>query len=503
MDNLYSSAGYIIYPRSCKVVSQDGKALTIRTKTFQLLMLLIESQGEILSKTHILQTIWNDVVVDEQVIFQSIKELRKIFASSEVIKNYPRKGYAWVPEVETLTQANFHASKPKGSGKFLRRNNFFAAALVSLLLIIFVFLEFFNTPSVINGSIVVLPVQTDIADSDHNWVRYGGMDQLIQSLSSSEHHGVLQTDYVLEVMARAKIPTGNVSQQQLNQIFQVSGATLLVELNLTGSVQDYQLIYSLHERNKMVRGAVLDSSIRGAIDQVAKIVATRLGQDKLANVDLYQSAFANEMLANALESIQNDQNNTAITLLEAAISTEPRNIAAKRILIKILLEHKQTTKAQVLLNEAIAQATQSSNIKELVRLFFWQGASYAQLGKMEQALNNFSMAEKSAKSIKDWLFLAYIAELRGRIYQFQLDYSKAKEQFSEALKFHKVLQCPFGQSNILLQQSQLSYAQGDIQGAKLLANLSMTLIEERQLDDLKTNALEWLQNLGEHSEKIE
>jgi DNA-binding winged helix-turn-helix (wHTH) protein/tetratricopeptide (TPR) repeat protein len=503
VNNLYCSAGYTIHPRSCKVVAEDGVERTVRTKTFQLLMLLIEAEGKTLSKQHILQTIWNDVVVDEQVIFQSIKELRKIFASSEVIKNYPRQGYAWVPIVEILNKTNIHPSKPiesTGSTRFLSRNKIILATVVAMLIMVVAFFTFFNTPEVVSGSIVVLPVQTDIADSDHNWVRYGGMDQLIQRLSSSDHHGVLQTDYVLEVMARAKIAKGKISQQQIGQIFQVSGATLVVELNLTGSVQDYQLIYSLHEKNQVVRGAVLDSSIRGAIDQVAGIVAARLGQDTLAHEDQYRSAFANEMLANALESIQNEQSDIAVSLLEAAISTEPNNIVAKRILIKILLELQQNNKAQLLLDEAIKQATQSANTKELVRLFFWQGASYAQLGELEQALTNFSLAEQSAETIKDWLFLAYIAELRGRIYQFRQEYSQAEEQFSEALKFHKVLQCPLGHSNVLLQQSELSLAQGDIQRARLFANQSLALIEQRQLDGLKAHAQEWLQSLDERQE---
>lgn len=294
---------------------------------------------------------------------------------------------------------------------------------------------------------------------------------------------------------------GQNSKQQIGLIFRVSGATLVVELNLAGSVQDYQLIYSLHEKNQVVRGAVLGSSIRGAIDQVADIVAARLDQEKLAHEDQYQSAFANEMLANALESIQNEQSDTAVSLLEAAISTQPSNIAAKRILIELLLERQQTNEAQLLLNEAIKQATQLVNTKELVRLFFWQGASYAQLGELEEALANFSLAEDYAKSIKDWLFLAYIAELRGRIYQSQQAYSHAEEQFAEALNFHKVLQCPFGQSNILLQQSELSLAQSDIQSARRLANRSVALIEQRQLDGLKTSAQEWLQRLAVRQEK--
>lgn len=498
VQTFYRSAGYTLHPPSCQVVSADGVEQTVRPKTFQLLMLLIEARGVVQSKEHILKTIWNDVVVDEQVIFQSIKELRKIFSGSEVIKNYPRKGYAWVPRVdsfnETDLQADKHAESFVKSQKFSRKTILFTASLI-LLIVAVSFYLFNETVETVNGSIIVLPVQTDMADSDHKWVRYGGMDQLIQRLSSTEHHGVLQTDYVLEILSRAKIPKGDIDSQQIGQIFQVSGAGLVIQLNLTGTVQDYQLIYSFHQRNQLVRGAVLDSSIAGAIDQVGDIVVKRLGQNELAGKQHYRSAFANEMLANGLESFQNNDINSAITLLKAAIATEPTNIEAKRILIRILVERQESEQAQVLLDQAILQAIEKNNTKELVRLYFWQGASYAQQGKLETALETLSLAKLKANEIKDWLLLAYIAEISGRVYQFKQEYSDASKQFNEAMSFHEVLQCPYGQSNVLLLQSQLSFEQNNVIGALASANDAYTLIQHRQLGDLKEQAETWLETV--------
>ena len=104
MTYIYHSDGYKIYPRSCKVISPDGEETIVRAKTSQVLQLLLEGKGQIQSKENILQTIWNDVVVDEQVIFQSIKELRKVFGDSDVIKTYPRKGYAWIPSIGLVAE---------------------------------------------------------------------------------------------------------------------------------------------------------------------------------------------------------------------------------------------------------------------------------------------------------------------------------------------------------------------------------------------------------------
>jgi hypothetical protein len=54
----------------------------------------------------------------------------------------------------------------------------------------------------------------------------------------------------------------------------------------------------------MERGVVLDNTIGDEVDQVAVIVAKRLGQTRLVDQGEYYSAFSNEMLANGLKSIQ-------------------------------------------------------------------------------------------------------------------------------------------------------------------------------------------------------
>jgi DNA-binding winged helix-turn-helix (wHTH) protein/tetratricopeptide (TPR) repeat protein len=496
--HFYRSAGYTIYPRSCKIISPHGIESTIRAKTFQLLQLLIDAKGQIQSKEIILQTIWNDVVVDEQIIFQSIKELRKIFNGSDVIKTFPRRGYAWLPSVELCNETSSVANPQKQSKGLKRLFVLYKRTLVAfggLFITCLVVWQLLSNSAAISGSVVVLPVQTNIRDSDHKWLRYGAMDQLIQRLSSSEHYGVLQTDYVLEVMARAQTPYDNFTKQDIGKLFQVSGATLVVELKVTGSVQDYQLLYSLHEKNSMELGAVFDKSISGAVDQVAMIVAARLGQDTLVNDGQYQSAFSNELLANALEFIQAGQGDAAVTLLEASISTEPSNITAKRILIKLLVEKSAYLKAQSLLDEALKQATDTDDSNELVRLLFWQGAAFAQQGDVELALAYFNKAEHEADNIKDWLFLAHIAEIRGRIHQSKQEYPEADARYSEALRYYQILQCPYGQSNVMLDQSTMSFQQGDQKGALQLANQSLLLIEQRQLESLKPQAQEWLQTV--------
>ena len=77
-------------------VRLHGTNYRFRPKTFELLRLLANSPTQVFSKESILQQVWPDSIVEEQAVFQSINEIRKAFAPIEVIKTYPKKGYAWV-----------------------------------------------------------------------------------------------------------------------------------------------------------------------------------------------------------------------------------------------------------------------------------------------------------------------------------------------------------------------------------------------------------------------
>ena len=59
-----------------------------------------------------LKTVWADSVVAEQVVFQSINELRQIFTNQEVIKTIPKQGYVWLPDVSTIYDLMNQTIKP-------------------------------------------------------------------------------------------------------------------------------------------------------------------------------------------------------------------------------------------------------------------------------------------------------------------------------------------------------------------------------------------------------
>ena len=75
---------------------------------FQVLRLLIERRGEIVSKSEFFEEVWEGGFVEDNNLTVTITSLRKVLGDNakqaRFIENIPRKGYRFVSDVETLTR---------------------------------------------------------------------------------------------------------------------------------------------------------------------------------------------------------------------------------------------------------------------------------------------------------------------------------------------------------------------------------------------------------------
>ena len=80
-----------------KTVKHAETDVDLPLKAIELLCLLVERPGELVTKEQILDTVWKDSFVEESVLTQNIYRLRKLFKNygieEELIKNVPRRGY--------------------------------------------------------------------------------------------------------------------------------------------------------------------------------------------------------------------------------------------------------------------------------------------------------------------------------------------------------------------------------------------------------------------------
>ena len=82
------------FDSSQNILYKNNEIITLTANQAKLLALFLADPKQILSKEDILQHVWCDRVVSEQVVFQNISQLRAIF-SDGAIKTFPKRGYQW------------------------------------------------------------------------------------------------------------------------------------------------------------------------------------------------------------------------------------------------------------------------------------------------------------------------------------------------------------------------------------------------------------------------
>ena len=75
--------------------SSAGSEITLRPKTFNLLNFLVENPGRLVSKEQLFAAIWPGLAVTDDVLVQSIGELRRALGQDgpRLIRTIPRRGY--------------------------------------------------------------------------------------------------------------------------------------------------------------------------------------------------------------------------------------------------------------------------------------------------------------------------------------------------------------------------------------------------------------------------
>jgi Tol biopolymer transport system component/DNA-binding winged helix-turn-helix (wHTH) protein len=87
-----------------RLLFKQGKPVALNSKTFDLLLVLVSHQGEVLSKDELLEKVWAGQFVEEGNLTVQISTLRKIFGERKnehrFIVTVPGRGYSFVAEFD-------------------------------------------------------------------------------------------------------------------------------------------------------------------------------------------------------------------------------------------------------------------------------------------------------------------------------------------------------------------------------------------------------------------
>lgn len=458
-----------------RTLSDDNGSQNIRPKTLALLLYLAQRPEQIISKQELLDNIWDDVAVDDGVIFQSVREIRTLFSEPKIVQNFPRKGYQFTAEINKAVKHSWWSTK---------RNIILTSLLLFVaVIVLLVTLNPMATVQQPKHSVLILPIKSHIPYGENDWLNLGGMEQLITQLSSlprnssePERTYIYQATHVLELMERVGL-TNNTQPQGAQAVLTNSGASVVVETEIHGNVYDYKLIYRLHSKNGVHQGVILDTSIPTALSKLANIIKKR------PETKGDKNEFSQTLLSEAMISYETDWQ-TSVSFFESYLTLNPDSVVAMIYLSKLYLWQGQIDKATELTTAADALNQGTAQEKAQVKLL--RARLAATQGDWEQAFGLFELAQSYHDAHNDWFLKANIEEERGLAFVELCKFEAAVESFSLANTYYQLINSPIGINSSLLHKSFALFKLGNNQLALLTMQTARENINEIGLVFLNT-----------------
>ncbi|MBQ4812260.1 tetratricopeptide repeat protein [Pseudoalteromonas luteoviolacea] len=435
----------------------------IRAKTLQVMEVLVQNRERVVTKQELLDSVWSDLVVQEQVLVQSIKEVRDLLGA-ETIKTFPKLGYRWIAAIEIMDTSPRQMS-------LLKSIRFSIGLILCSALLCAVYFIFINSVASQLPKVAFLPVENAMPDEIHDWVPIQGMDHLSRTLSQQSELQVSAVDDVL--LAIDRINKVSLGPQYFFQLQQRLDAQLIVQTRLTGYPQDLQLHYTLHSQLGPQQGVILAPNIDNAFNELVDILTQKFGQSAQLSTNQYHSAFSNQAFAKGVNAYLQRDYEAAITLFRSALVEQPDMLAARRYLAGSLANTYDFKQAISLLKGSLKIADTSQSQKEHLRanlmigylLINWPQGSDRQK-ELDTAEQFIARAKSLAQSSQDKLFIAYSYEELGKIKRLQGHYSEATRWLLAALEYHQSFRGRYGQTAALIELARIAIAQKELEEAK-------------------------------------
>src|SRR5690349_19348842 len=112
---IYETGGFRIDAAQRVLLAADGSRISLSSRAFDLLLLLVRHPGELLDKDRLLAAVWPGRVVEENNLNQCISALRKALGETtgehRFLLNEPGRGYRFVAPVR-VSGPDAPASEP-------------------------------------------------------------------------------------------------------------------------------------------------------------------------------------------------------------------------------------------------------------------------------------------------------------------------------------------------------------------------------------------------------
>ncbi len=502
----YQIEQFKLFPNESKLSTPDGDT-SIRPKTLQLLLLLIDRAGQVHNKQALLDAVWDSAGAQEYLLFQSINEIRNLFKPLTVIKTFPRQGYQWVHDAEKITVATIDeplmssnelpvsiSINPKEPNQQINSKRISISLIFLLIMsVIFYSMFFAQTPqestekqvqfeeNPLSRELVVLPIENMINDAQHQWVRLGAMDVVIQKLKSQQKITVLDVEDIMMALARGGGFGLDDFEQQSRILRSQLGEIVTLHSKLIGGPMEYQLHYSLIGRYHIKQGIVFADELDELWDTLLlEVMENYQTPYKKNSLDIAQQV-ADYQFLQAMEQYHRGDINLASQYFSVLLNSQPQNITARRYLLKSLVLLKQFQRAQKIGEQALEFALKHDNHKEHLRILFELGVLASQQQQYIKANELFERSRVLAEQHLDNLYAAYAHSEIGHLLVKQQQWQQADLMYQQALAYHQGFNCPYGQINNLDALSNTAFAQNNTDKAMMHFDQAIAIANKNEL----------------------
>lgn len=267
---------------------KDGEPVNLPPKAIELLILLVERNGQIVSREDIISTIWADTFVEDGNINVTISLLRKTIGEKDLIQTIPRRGYRFTGGDKD--KSSEPAVVPPGSERSRPRKSILYVVAAGVLSLFVGGAAFYFRQSATSQpaytrniqSIAILPLKSLSDTEADNTVAMGFTDSLISKLGGLRRFAVRPLSAVERFARGKKDPLEFGIDLKCDAIvvgtYQNIDGRLRVNLRMIGVSDGGQLWSSSFDEP--------NNDIFGLQDRIALEVAGSLVQDLSSSDDL-------------------------------------------------------------------------------------------------------------------------------------------------------------------------------------------------------------------------
>ena len=471
--------GSFILDEQTRLLMSGEKQSKIRPKTLSLLLYLANRSGKIISKQELLDKVWDDVSVDDGVVFQSIREIRQLFDDANIIQNHPRKGYQFTADFVELNAEPETGLAPPRRFNLKTRLAGIAFACIGLL----AYLMLLRTPQEIEYQqrILVLPIKNQVSYGEHEWVYLGGMEQLIANLQGLTPANYLYPGTQVPRLMHLSGAKRDYNYSHVEKLFALSGASIIVESELIGNASDYKLVYRLHDGKDVKEGVILDPSVQSGLKALSQTIAEFVDTDLTQSQSTPQQEFSDALFAKAMATYESDWQ-TSISFFQSYLVLNPESVIAHLYLSKLYLWQENLIEATEVIEKAKRLEIGFPHDKAHLKLI--EARVAAKQKDYVVAHERFAEAREIASPLNRWFLKASIEEEQGLTFLQQQQADQAVETFREALAYYQITQSPIGLHSTRLHLSKALFESGQFDEAKAFFKAAEKGIRESELDFL-------------------